>query len=386
MHRSPRALLLLCLLVTLPACKDQPPKPTAPGNTARSPSRTTPARAHLPPEETPFALYARYCALCHAADGSGHAADHASSLRSQSLLATASDAYLFQAIAHGRPGTPMSAWSRDKGGPLSDKDIRALITYLRSLRPGVEPVPVDHLVVKGDAKAGQRVYAQHCVTCHGEGGKGGRGVVLGHPGFLATASDGFIRHAIEHGRDGTPMPAFGARLSSKQLDDVTAYIRGLSPQGVRPPPVVVEPLPTIAQAVINPQGPAPRFSPLREGRYVPVEEVKAALDAGARMVLLDARPTSDWLRSHLPGALPVPFYEPEKFQESLPRDGTWIISYCACPHAASGKVMDSLRAAGFPNTAVLDEGILVWEQRGYPMAMGSEKTAGDEKKRALTEH
>jgi cytochrome c oxidase cbb3-type subunit 3 len=101
-----------------------------------------------------------------------------------------------------------------------------------------------------------------------------------------------------------------------------------------------------------------------------VEEVKAALQAGARMVLLDARPTSDWLKSHIPGALPVPFYEPKKMIESLPRDGTWIIAYCACPHAASGKVMDTLRAQGFSNTAVLDEGVLVWAARGYPMTLG----------------
>lgn len=365
--RASRALLLPCLLAAL-ACKSE--------KTSAQPAHgPRPSAQALSPEQLKdsldgAALYAQYCALCHAEDGSGHAADFASSLRSESLLATASDAYLYRAIANGRPGTPMAAWSRDKGGPLSEPQIRALITYLRSLNPNVARVLVDHLQVKGNPEAGKQVYLQRCAVCHGERGQGGRGVALGHPEFLASASDGFIRYAIERGRQGTPMLAYGRMLSAAELDDLTAFIRGLAPQVQRPSPTAVEPMPGPGKVIINPQGPAPRFSPLREGRYVPVDEVKAALDAGARMVLLDARPTSDWIRSHIPGALPVPFYDPRKFQELLPKDGTWILSYCACPHAASGKVMDTLRAAGFPNTAVIDEGVLVWEQRGYPLAMG----------------
>lgn len=364
--RARQALLLPCLLAAL-ACKGER---SSPAQQAKSPRAQALSPEQLKDSLDGAALYAQYCALCHAEDGSGHAADFASSLRSESLLATASDAYLYRAIAHGRPGTPMAAWSRDKGGPLSEKQIHVLIAYLRGLNPGVAPVQVDELVVKGNPEAGKQVYLQRCAMCHGERGEGGRGVALGHPEFLASASDGFIRYAIERGRQGTPMLAYGRMLSATELDGLTAFIRGLAPQAQRPAPAAAEPMPGPDKVIINPQGPTPRFSPLREGRYVPVDEVKAALDSGARMVLLDARPTSDWVRSHIPGALPVPFYDPSNFQELLPKDGTWILSYCGCPHAASGKVMDSLRAAGFPNTAVIDEGVLVWDKRGYPMAAG----------------
>ena len=51
----------------------------------------------------------------------------------------------------------------------------------------------------------------------------------------------------------------------------------------------------------------------------------------------------------------------------LPRDGTFIVAYCGCPHAASGRVVDALRERGFENTAVLDEGVLVWRDLGYPV-------------------
>jgi rhodanese-related sulfurtransferase len=57
--------------------------------------------------------------------------------------------------------------------------------------------------------------------------------------------------------------------------------------------------------------------------------------------------------------------------ESLPKDGTMIVAYCACPHAASNEVVDLLHARGFTATAVLDEGYLVWQERGYPVVPGS---------------
>jgi cytochrome c oxidase cbb3-type subunit III len=227
-------------------------------------------------------------------------------------------------------------------------------------------------VVEGDPAEGARIYAERCADCHGARGEGTNAISLDNPMFLFSASDGYIRYAIEHGRAGTPMPAFGRELGEKGLDDVTRFIRSFA-RTSEAAPLRGEVPPSFDQVVIHPEGPAPQFSPLREGRYVPADEVKSALDAGARMILLDARATSDWLRSHIPGAVPVPYYEPEKMIGSLPNDGTWIITYCGCPHAASGRVMDVLREHGYRNTAVLDEGIFVWMERGYPTVHGAAK-------------
>ena len=52
--------------------------------------------------------------------------------------------------------------------------------------------------------------------------------------------------------------------------------------------------------------------------------------------------------------------------DRVPNDGTWVIAYCACPHHASGVIVTELRKRGYPHTAVLDEGVLVWKERGYP--------------------
>lgn len=324
-----------------------------------------PPGAASPSADTGRGLYDRYCALCHGARGIGYAADHATQLKNRTFLATATDELLRVAIERGRPGTPMSAFGAVNGGPLSGAEVDAIIAYLRSLGDG-GALDVHWTRVDGDADRGLSLFRERCAGCHGDRGQGKTAVSLDSTTFLATASDGFIRYAIEHGRPGTPMPAFGQSLTARQLDDLTAAIR----RWARPvEPVTAAPAahPEQGPLVIHPQGPHPKFS-LRDGRYVAAADVARALKVRARMVLLDARPLSDFRTGHIPGATPAPFHDDlAQVAAALPRDGTWIVAYCACPHAASGKVVDALRARGFTHTAVLDEGIQVWRERGYPV-------------------
>jgi rhodanese-related sulfurtransferase len=121
---------------------------------------------------------------------------------------------------------------------------------------------------------------------------------------------------------------------------------------------------------LNPDGKAPTFN-LREGLYVSSKQVYEALQDSTRMIILDARSEVAWRQTHIPGSIPVPYYEePEAFVGDLPNDDTWILAYCACPHAASGRVVKTLRRYGYKNTAIIDEGILVWAQLGYPVKYG----------------
>jgi len=73
---------------------------------------------------------------------------------------------------------------------------------------------------------------------------------------------------------------------------------------------------------------------------------------------------------HVAGAISVPFYTVNDYAAQIPKD-RWILTYCACPHAASVKARDALRALGYKNVAVLDEGINVWRDKGYPVRGGS---------------
>ena len=313
------------------------------------------------------ALYQRYCALCHASDGTGYAADNAPSLVSPSFLSTASDEFLFDSTAYGRPGTAMAAFGSELGGPLEPDEIRAIAAWLRRQRP-VAPLALDSNPVTGDAARGSEVYAEECARCHGVRGEGVEAVTLSNSRFLASASDAFVQHAIREGREGTEMIAFGRRLPPDQIAAVTAFIRTWAQpiEPLRP----VGSVPAAIEPLLHPDGPRPEFQ-LREGRYLAADDLKAALDEKARVVLVDARPTSDWIASHIPGAVPIPYYDVSALADKLPKDGTMIVAYCACPHAASGEVVDLLREMGFPATAVLDEGFLVWTERGYPVVPGT---------------
>jgi cytochrome c oxidase cbb3-type subunit 3 len=331
-----------------------------------------PAAARPPADAPPghgAALYARYCALCHGADREGHAADHAPSLRSPELLGDAPPAFLWTAVAYGRPGTAMAAFSADQGGPLSHDDQHILLDWLVEVA-GVQPAPGPDTPVVGDPDQGRAVYGRACASCHGARGEGGTGTALAHPITLASAPDAFLRRTIARGRTGTPMPAFEGQLSPHEIDDVVAFLRSRAAGWDAPPPVRVAP-PDPTRALLHPGAPPARLDH-RDGRFVSAASVAAALQRGERMVLLDARPTSDWARAHLPGALPLPYYDGvDALLPHLPRDGTPIIAYCACPHAASGKVVDALRAQGIDSARILDEGVLHWAAAGYPMALGA---------------
>lgn len=329
-----------------------------------------PAMAVSPPPDSAraAALYQRYCALCHGGDREGHAADHAPSLRSPELLGTASPTYLWSAVAWGRPGTAMAAFSDQQGGPLGHDDMHILLDWLVA-EAGVERRALPEMAVNGDAALGAALYARECEGCHGAQGEGTLGPALGNPVFLATASDAFLRDSIARGRTGTPMAAFGDRLTTGELDALTAFLRSRAVGWAAPVPVRVTPPPPTA-AVLNKGGAPAELTP-REGRFVGVDQVRRALADGRRIVLLDARPLSDWQRGHIPGALPVPFYDGVgAITPHLPRDDTWIVAYCACPHAASGRIVDELRVQGFERAVVLDEGVLIWASRGYPIAIG----------------
>jgi cytochrome c oxidase cbb3-type subunit III len=314
------------------------------------------------------ALYLRYCALCHGKRAEGYAADHANALGNGDFLAITTDEQLRHAITHGRPGTPMAAWGVSELGPLAPKQVDQIVAYLRSLSHRAV-VKVDPRANSGDVMRGADAFQKSCAFCHGPRAEGSpRATSLSHPNFQQSVSDGYLRYVIVHGRRGTQMASF-ATLPPQTIEDLIAFIRSTTRAPALPAPLAYEPPPGLEHLVINPKGVPPKFA-LRDARFVPAAEVAKALEQKRKIVILDARPTSDWNRIHIAGALPFPFYDANQLAKMLPNDGTFIVAYCACPHAASGHVVDELRRRGFKNTAVLDEGINFWTQKGYPTAQG----------------
>ena len=321
-------------------------------------------------------LYIKYCALCHGTNREGYAADNAPSLKSKALLAvtqipTSSYNYLVHTISYGRTGTAMAPYSKAQGGPLDFDQIDLIIKWLYNESGVKKPIELSRKPVIGTVALGKPLYAKHCASCHGANGEGVRAPALANPMFLATASDAFIQYTITQGRDSTPMPAFKDSLKKPEIDAITAFLRSRS-TGWNAPEAVTVKEPDPKDYVLNPEHPAPSFK-LKNASYVSAEQLLKAIKDSSRLVILDARSKAAWNQTHIPGAIPVPYYdEPDSFIKNIPNDSTWIVVYCACPHAASEKVVLTLRRFNYKNTAILDEGILVWAQRGYPVQYGQD--------------
>jgi len=307
--------------------------------------------------------YDRTCALCHGKNGEGYVADNATALRSATFLATASDDFLARSIARGRPGTTMSAWSHARGGPYDDKAIAGIVAFLRTWQT-TPSAPLSGAPIAGDAARGAEIYASRCASCHGATGSEGPNVRLANAELLDAASDDFLRYAIVNGRPGTAMRAFGGELTADDTADVVALLRSWA----KPVAPGDAPIPgTLGPIVQNPDGPEPAFT--LGNRFTPADTIKAELDRGAAIGFLDARAPSDYVEAHIAGAADVPFYEASDYLFALPKD-KWLVCYCACPHAESGALADTLLANGFTKVTILDEGFFVWRDRGYPVRSG----------------
>lgn len=263
----------------------------------------------------------------------------------------------------------MGGYLDTQGGPLEFIDIELLLQWLYESSDIKEPVEISREPVKGDIKLGSKIYANQCAVCHGKDGEGISAPALGNPMLLATATDGFLKYAISQGRDGTPMIAYKEVLNDNEINGVTAFLRSRA-SGWNVPKTDSITIPTPENYIINPNGKNPSFN-LRENLYVSSKQVFEALKDSTKMIILDARSKVAWRQTHIPGSIPVPYYEePENFVNDLPNDDTMIVVYCACPHAASKRVVNTLKRYGFKNLAIIDEGILVWAQMGYPVKHG----------------
>jgi len=75
------------------------------------------------------ALWSLNCASCHGLNGEGGIGP---ALNSEQFLTSSTDDQFQLLVSVGVPGTQMSAYSQDFGGPLTSEQIKALSLYVRS--------------------------------------------------------------------------------------------------------------------------------------------------------------------------------------------------------------------------------------------------------------
>lgn len=170
-------------------------------------------------------LFAENCAGCHQSGGVGTRGYP--SLADDDWLWGGSLTDIEQTIRFGiRAGhdeTRMSQMPRFQlDGMLSGKEVEAVADHVLVMA-GQAPA-------KGqDAKLGAKIYADNCIACHGEAGKGNR--ELGAPNltdkvWLYGSDRKAVIQTIAQSRNGV-MPAWAGRLDDATIKMLAVYVHAL---------------------------------------------------------------------------------------------------------------------------------------------------------------
>jgi len=106
---------------------------------------------------------------------------------------------------------------------------------------------------------------------------------------------------------------------------------------------------------------------------LPVDRAREEIDAGVR--LIDVREQNEWDDSHLEAATHIPQGELiERIDEVAPDRSERLLLHCRTDNR-SARMAQELAGLGYENVAVIEGGILAWEQAGLPTESGSGLTA-----------
>jgi cytochrome c oxidase cbb3-type subunit III len=178
------------------------------------------------------ALYADNCAGCHGANGRGGAAI---ALANPVYLAIVDEHSMRAVITGGVSGTSMPAFAQRAGGMLTEKQIDAIASGIRShwsgpaALAGANP-PSYAATSAGDIHRGEVVYRTFCQSCHGPDGRGSpKGSAITNDSFLALTSDQYLRTIVIAGRPELGAPDWrgylaGRSMSDQEVTDVVSWL------------------------------------------------------------------------------------------------------------------------------------------------------------------
>jgi cytochrome c oxidase cbb3-type subunit III len=158
-------------------------------------------------------------------------------------LAITDEAAMRNVIANGVHGTSMPAFAESAGGMLTDKQVDAITTGMRSrwsqrgILDGVDP-PSYTAKSTGSAVAGEVAYQTYCASCHGPSGRGGaRGSSITDDSFLALVSDQGLRTIVITGRPELGAPDWRGNVPGKPMSDqeISNVVAWLASQRVKNP-------------------------------------------------------------------------------------------------------------------------------------------------------
>ncbi|WP_345831491.1 cytochrome c [Erwinia sp. HDF1-3R] len=136
------------------------------------------------------------------------------------------------AVASG----PMAEAVTNSTQHLSDKDLHAIATYIKSQPGSDRKKPAPLAADSAQMKMGADVYSVNCTACHNSNGKGIPNLaasLANNPAIMGPDGSSLITTVLQGGRGavtaGNPtsgaMPSFAWKLSDEQVAAVTTYIR-----------------------------------------------------------------------------------------------------------------------------------------------------------------
>ncbi len=200
------------------------------------PAQNTEALPHHPPSTIQTrkfskgeALYIHYCADCHGWEGRGNG-------QGAKYMDTPTPILLRHELLAEKSANPFVDWVlsgsllkfqlTDNVGSQADAKVTALLAYIKKL-PTTDWETIE---------AGQKVYEELCVSCHGLYGHGDGSLASRMPGPLADLSDSEyqaqhdnkeLMQIITKGKNA--MPGTGDILKAKEIESIISYVRHLSP-------------------------------------------------------------------------------------------------------------------------------------------------------------
>jgi rhodanese-related sulfurtransferase len=97
-----------------------------------------------------------------------------------------------------------------------------------------------------------------------------------------------------------------------------------------------------------------------------VREIKARLDRGEKLILVDTREESEWARGHLPNAIHLGKGVIERdIEKQVPDTAAPLVLYCGGGFR-SALAADNLQKMGYTNVISMDGGWRGWNEAGFP--------------------
>lgn len=116
-------------------------------------------------------------------------------------------------------------------------------------------------------------------------------------------------------------------------------------------------------------GPA-RGDHLPTVKVIDADQLKAWIDGGKKMLVVDSRIASEYKEGHIPTAINIPAAAMERNRKKLPRDpNSMLVFYCngwpECKKSHEG--CSKAVQWGYQNVYWFREGLPAWQAKGYPV-------------------